>query len=75
MVACGHDVGPGLEQASRDPVGYADAVRCVLAVDDAEADLELFAQRGQVALDRAATGGAEHVGEKEDSQGSATLAA
>ena len=41
----------------------------VLAVDDAEVDAELLAQRGQSCLDRPAAGRAEHVGDEEDAQG------
>jgi hypothetical protein len=58
-------------QARRDPGAVGD----VLAVDDAEADAELLLQPGQARLDRVPAGGAEDVGDEEDSQGSESVAA
>jgi hypothetical protein len=69
MVAKCDDVRAGGEQpvgeARRDP----SPVRGVLAVDDAEADLELVAQGRQPLLDQPAAGDAEDVADEEDPQG------
>ena len=45
-----------------------DAVRDVLAVRDAEVDLELLEQRRQALLDRLTTRGADDVGDEQDAQ-------
>ena len=57
-------------ELGRDP----DAVGGVLAVGDAEVDVELLAQPRQPLLDRAETRAAVHVGDEEDSQGMASVA-
>ena len=48
--------------------GDARAVGDVLAVDDAEVDVELLAQAGQPLLDREPAGRSEHICEEEDPQ-------
>jgi hypothetical protein len=75
-------VVPGREHvaaAGEQPVGEArrepGAVGRVLAVDDAEVDLELVPKRGQSLLDRAAARRAEDVGDEEEPQGTAGPAA
>jgi hypothetical protein len=69
MVAECDDVRAGGEQpvgeSRRDP----SAVRGVLAVEDAEADLELVAQGSQPLLNQPAAGDAEDVADEEDPQG------
>lgn len=75
VVAERDDVGAGGE----DPVGelgrQAATVRDVLAVHDAEVGFELGAQIRQARLDRTPSRRAEDVGEEEDSQRSASVAA
>jgi hypothetical protein len=65
--------------AGEEPVGEArrepGAVGRVLAVDDAEVDLELVPKRRQPFLDRAAARGAEDVRDEEEPQGTAGAAA
>jgi hypothetical protein len=68
VVAEGDHVGAGGEQPVRELAGDPGAVGDVLAVDDADVGAELVAQCGQPFLDRAPAGGAEDVGEEEDSQ-------
>jgi hypothetical protein len=51
-------------EARRDP----DAVRGVLAVDDAHVDLELVSQPGKPCLERPATGCADDVRDEQDAQ-------
>ena len=67
VVAQRHDVGAGRKQLVRELRRDSGAVGDVLAVDDAEVDAELFAQRAEPLLDSAPPGRAEHVGEKEKS--------
>ncbi len=74
MVPEREHVDAGREQLvgelGRDP----DPVRGVLAVGDAEVDVELFTQRRQPLLDRADTRPAVYVGDEENSQGIASVA-
>jgi hypothetical protein len=74
VVAEGEHVGAGGEQLvgelGRDP----DAVRRVLAVYDAEVDVELLTQPRQALLDRAQAGAAVDVGDEEDFQEMASVA-
>jgi hypothetical protein len=65
-VAEGHDVGAACEQLVGELRGDAATGRCVLTVDDAEVDAELFAKRRQPRLDGATTRGAEYVGDEQD---------
>ena len=75
-VVAGRDhIGTGVQQPAGESGGQPDAVCRVLAVDDAELDAQLLANRWEVLLERPTSGGAEDIGEKEESQGSATLAA
>ena len=71
---CDH-IGARVEQTFRDPRGDADPVGGVLTIDNTEVDLVIGPDRFQMLLDRPASGRAEDIGEEEDSQGSATLAA
>ena len=59
-------VGAGGEELLGELRGQADAVRGVLAVHDAEVDLELLAQVAQAGLDGPAAGSAEDVAQEED---------
>jgi hypothetical protein len=61
-------VRAGGEQLVGELAGDAGAVGDVLAVDDAEVRDELVAQTGQALFDRAPSGDAEDVREKEKSQ-------
>jgi hypothetical protein len=67
-------VGAGGKDVVGDPRSDPGAVRRVLAVDDAEADIELFAQTGQALLDYPAPRNAEDVGNEENLQGVANAA-
>jgi hypothetical protein len=68
VVAEGDDVGARAQQPvgelRRDPGAVGD----VLAVDDAQIDVELLAQPGQSLVDRTATRRAEDVCEENDPQ-------
>jgi hypothetical protein len=75
VVAERDHVGARREQPLRELRRQPAPVGRVLAVDDAEVDVELLAQRGQALLDGAASGGAEDVGQEEDLQRSARVAA
>ena len=70
VVAEGDRVGAGgekpLGQLRRDP----DAVGDVLAVDDADVDVELLAQRAEAVLERVASRASDDVSDEEDVQGS-----
>ena len=68
MVAERDRVRAGCEQPVGQLARDARAVGGVLAVDDADVHVELFAQSGQALLDRAAAGGSEDVCEEEDPQ-------
>jgi hypothetical protein len=68
VVAQGDDVGAGVEQAVGELRRDACPVGDVLAVDDAEVDVQLLAQPGQLLLDCPTPRDAEDVGEEEDSQ-------
>jgi hypothetical protein len=63
------------EQPLGEPRRQPAPVRRVLAVDDAEVDVELLAQPRQALLDGPAPGGAEDVRQEEDLQRSARVAA
>ena len=65
-VAERHDVGAAREQLVGELRGDAASGRCVLAVDDAEVDAELLAERRQAHLDGATTRSTEHVGDEQD---------
>jgi len=71
---CDH-VGPRGEELVRELAGDPAPVRGVLAVDDAEVDRELGAEPGEALLDGLAAGRPEDVGEEEDPQGRASVAA
>jgi hypothetical protein len=75
MVAERDDVRAGLEQPVGDLRRDADAVRCVLAVENAEVDRELFTQPGEPLLDGDPAGPADDVGDEENLQGRASVAA
>src|SRR5262249_30333794 len=68
-------IRPGAEYRVRELRCDPDAVRDVLAVDDAEVDVALVANRAKVFLDRPSSGAAEHIGDEEDPQGKPTVAA
>jgi hypothetical protein len=68
-------IGAHLEQLLRELRRDPDAVGDVLAVHDAEVDVELFAKRGQALLERAPAGQADDVGDEEEDQGSESAAA
>jgi hypothetical protein len=68
-------VGSGREQLVGDLRRDAEPVRGVLAVDDAEVDPELLAQARQPLLDRTTTRAAVDVGDEEELQGMASVAA
>ena len=59
-------VGARGEELLGELRGQADAVRGVLAVHDADVDLELLAQVAQAGLDGPAAGSAEDVAQEED---------
>jgi hypothetical protein len=66
VVAERDDVGARGEQPVAELRRQPAPVRRVLAVDDAEVDAELLAQRRQPALDRLATRAAEDVRDEEN---------
>jgi hypothetical protein len=74
MVAERDDVRAGGEKAVRELARDAGAVGDVLAVDDADVDAELGAQRRQSPFDGLAAGDAEDVCEEEDPQFRTTAA-
>ena len=59
-------VRAGGEQPFGEPRRDADAVRDVLAVDDAGVDVEALAQAGQQRLDRIAAGATDDVADEEE---------
>jgi len=61
-------VGAGGEQLVGELRGDAHSVRHVLAVDDAEVDLELLAQGREALLDRAPAGGGNNICDEQNSQ-------
>jgi len=61
-------VGAGGEQPFGEAGGQADSVRGVLAVDDAEIDVELLTQRAEAFLDGATSRRPEDVGDEEQLQ-------
>jgi len=65
MVAKRERVRAGCEEALGKPRRDADAVRDVLAVDDAGVDLEALAQVGQQRLDRVAAGATHNVADEQ----------
>jgi hypothetical protein len=75
VVAERDHVGARGEQSVREPWRDARAIGDVLAVDDAEADAVLLLQARQALLDGLPAGGAEDVGDEEDSQGRESVAA
>lgn len=75
MVSSCYDIGSGLQETSSEPRGDAGPVGRVLTVHDAEVDLSIGANRREMLLDSLASRRAEDVGEEQNSQGSATLAA
>ena len=66
MVAERDRVRPGREQHLGEPRGDSHPVGDVLAVDDADVDLEPLAEARQQALDRVAAGPADDVADEED---------
>jgi hypothetical protein len=68
VVAEGDDVGTRAQQPVGELRRDACAVGDVLAVDDAEIDVELLAQSGEPLVDRTATRGPEDVREEDDPQ-------
>ena len=62
------DVGARLQEARRELGGEADAVRRVLAVDDAEVGVELVLELVQAVADCAAACRAEDVADEEQPQ-------
>jgi hypothetical protein len=68
VIAERHHVGAGAQELVGELRGDARAVRDVLAVDDAEVDVELLPERVQAFLDGTPAGDAEDVREKEESQ-------
>jgi hypothetical protein len=71
----GQYVDTGREQRVRELGRDAEAVRDVLAVGDDEVEVELLTQARQALLDRTATGASVDVGDEEEPQGIARLAA
>jgi hypothetical protein len=68
-VVAGRDhVGAGAEELLRQLGGQPDPVRGVLAVDDAEVDLELVPELGQSVCDGPPAGRPEDVTDEEDLQ-------
>jgi hypothetical protein len=68
VVARRDHVGAGGEELLGQLGGQADAVRGVLAVDDAEVDPQLVLELGQPVRDRPPAGRAEDVTDEEDLQ-------
>jgi hypothetical protein len=68
VIAEREHVGPCCEQALGEARRDPRPVRDVLAVDDAEAGVQLLLEPGQTLLDRGTTGRAEDVGDEEDPQ-------
>jgi hypothetical protein len=66
VVAERHGVRAGSEQLVGELRGDPDAVGHVLAVDDADVDVELVAKRRQTLLDRAPPRRAHDIGDEED---------
>jgi hypothetical protein len=69
------DVRAGGEELVGELRRDARAVGDVLAVDDAEIDVELLAQSGEALVDRTPPRDAEDVGEEEESQLRTSVAA
>jgi hypothetical protein len=68
-------VGPEREELLRELRRQPDPVGGVLAVDDADVDSELLAQRLQPQLERAPTRNPDDVGDEEEDQGRVRTAA
>jgi hypothetical protein len=68
-------VGARAPEALRELGGQPGAVGGVLGVDDAEVGPQLVAESRQPILERPGSGGAEDVGNEEDSYGMANVAA
>jgi hypothetical protein len=66
-------VDPAREQAVGEPRRDPDPVGDVLAVRDADVDLELRAQRRQTLLERLPAGGSDDIGDEQNAQGAETL--
>jgi len=64
-----HRVGAGGQQALREPWRDAEAVRDVLAVDDARVDLEALAERREQPFDRVAAGTSDDVPDEQQAHG------
>jgi hypothetical protein len=75
VVAERDHVGSGGEDAGGELRRDPDAIRGVLAVDDAERGAELLPQAGQPLLDGAPAGSADDVAYEEDLQRSVSVAA
>ena len=75
MIAERDRVGAHFEQLLRELRGDPDAVGDVLAVDDAEVDVELLAEGGEALLERAPAGEADDVGDEQEDQGRESAAA
>ena len=69
MVSERDRVRAGGQDPVGEPRGDPDAVRRVLAVDDAEVDLELVPKAREQALDRVASGATDDVADEEDPHG------
>jgi hypothetical protein len=75
VVAERENVGAGSEQPVGEPRRDPRSVGDVLAVDDAEVDVELVAERPEPFLDRAPSRRPEDVGDEKDLQGIESVAA
>jgi len=64
-----HRVRAGGQQALREPWRDAQAVRDVLAVDDARVDLEALAERREQPFDRVAAGTSDDVPDEQQAHG------
>jgi hypothetical protein len=75
VIAKSDNIGAGNENLVGQLGGKAHPVCCVLAVDDAEIDVELLFQAGEASLDRPPARRTKDIREKEDFQGIDSVAA
>lgn len=65
MVACGDDIGTGIDRLEKDIFGDAEAAGGVLAVDDDEVQHEVTDQPRKTLPDRRAARLANHISQKQ----------
>ena len=68
MIAERDSIGPGVEEFLIDRLGDTEAAGGILAVDDDEIEFPVADERRQMFVDRGASGLADDVADKKDSQ-------